>query len=458
MEAKRIFLDTETPISVFLKLKEEGITPLYLLESLEGAEKWGRYSFIGFGKPKEKIFMKVENLLAENISPLDGIRKALSRIKSTYSGFIDDFKNEFGIKRLPFGFVGYVSYDTFSVFERSINTFEGKEGIKMPDVALIFTPNVIIFDNLKKDVIVISEDRETIEALEKIAEKGCKFKIHKIRIKEEIDRTKKSDFEEMVEEARKRIYAGDVIQVVLSRSKEFVGDIDAFSFYRLIRVGNPSPYMFFVDFGTAGENVKVVGTSPEVLVRVEGGKAETRPIAGTRKRGGTPEEDDILAQELITDEKELAEHLMLVDLARNDLGRVCKPGTVRVRKYGYVEKYSRVMHIVSDVEGQVKTDALDVFQACFPAGTVVGAPKIKAAEIISELERERRGPYAGALGYFSINGDMDTAILIRTAFFHNDRMKIQAGAGIVYYSDPEREYFETEYKMQALVDALEKLT
>ena len=249
-----------------------------------------------------------------------------------------------------------------------------------------------------------------------------------------------------------------MIQVVLSRSKEFVGEIDAFSFYRLIRVGNPSPYMFFVDFGAAGENTKVAGTSPEVLVRVEGRKAETRPIAGTRRRGGTPEEDDILAQELIRDEKELAEHLMLVDLARNDLGRVCKPGTVRVKKYGYVEKYSRVMHIVSDVEGEVVEDALEVFRACFPAGTVVGAPKIKASEIIAELEKERRGPYAGALGYFSINGDMDTAILIRTAFFHNDRMKIQAGAGIVYYSDPEREYFETEYKMQALVDALEKLT
>ena len=458
MEARQIFLDTETPISVFLKLQEEGLTPLYLLESLEGAEKWGRYSFLGFGKPKEKIFMKVENILSQKLSPLDKIRESLSRIKSRYSDFIDNFKREFGIKRLPFGFVGYISYDMFSVFERSINTFEGKKETGMPDIALIFTPNVIIFDNLKKDVIVIAEDGETIKMLEKIAEKGVKFKIRRTKVKDKIDGTEKSEFEEMVEKARERIYEGDVIQVVLSRSKEFVGEIDAFSFYRLIRVGNPSPYMFFVDFGAAGENTKVAGTSPEVLVRVEGRKAETRPIAGTRRRGGTPEEDDILAQELIRDEKELAEHLMLVDLARNDLGRVCKPGTVRVKKYGYVEKYSRVMHIVSDVEGEVVEDALEVFRACFPAGTVVGAPKIKASEIIAELEKERRGPYAGALGYFSINGDMDTAILIRTAFFHNDRMKIQAGAGIVYYSDPEREYFETEYKMQALVDALEKLT
>ncbi len=453
MKVEKIFLDTETPISIFLKLQKAGLEPKYLLESAESPEKWGRYSFLVFGKHKIALKYKVDDVEREKRGEYgskitEEINRKIDEIKDVYGELIKDVKTEFGIKRIPFGLVGYISYDAYSLFEK-IDTVADKPSEGIPDIYLTFTPNIIIFDNLKKDVVLISEELGYIQ-LKNILSHGIDMSIRRAKVKEVRENVRKEDFEKMVEIARERIYKGDIIQVVLSRAKIFNGEIDPLSLYRALRILNPSPYMFYLKF----DEIEVSGTSPEVLVRVEDGVAEVRPIAGTRKRGETQEEDEELENELKKDEKELAEHLMLVDLARNDLGRVCRPATVRVKKYGYVEKYSRVMHIVSDVEGITDRTPIDVLRACFPAGTVVGAPKIKAAEIISEIERERRGPYAGAVGYFSVDGNMDKAILIRTAFYFNQKLKIQAGAGIVYYSVPEKEYLETEHKMRAILEAI----
>ncbi len=459
MKVEKIFLDTETPISIFLKLEKVGFEPKYLLESSEDFEKWGRYSFLGFGKPKAKILYTIPDKFDRQLEYkklIDDFTTIMASIMENYSGVFELMKNEFGIKRIPLGLVGYVSYDMFSIFEK-VDTKEGKESFGIPDLYLVFSPNVLIFDNLKKEVIILADDVTSKEIVQ-----VCKRSIDAVKVEPKkrrkakvvIDKTQKAEFEDMVEKARRRIYEGDAIQVVISRAKEIMGKIDIFALYRILRVLNPSPYMFFLNF----DDVKIAGTSPEVLVRVEDKKVETKPIAGTRRRGETPEEDRRLEQELLSDEKELAEHLMLVDLARNDLGKVCKAGTVKVKRYGYIEKYSRVMHIVSEVEGESDRSPIEILSSCFPAGTVVGAPKIESAKIIAELEKERRGPYAGAVGYFSADGNMDSAITIRTAFCFSEKIRIQAGAGIVYYSVPEREYFETEAKMKAIEDAIEKLS
>ncbi|GBD03322.1 Anthranilate synthase component 1 [bacterium HR19] len=450
---QKVLLDTETPISLFMKLKQSGFNPIYLLESAEEQEKWGRYSFLGFGEPKMKIIYSIKESQknTKKSSLIDLIGEKMHEIKSKYFAFLDDFKKSEGINRLPFGLVGYISYDVFSEFEK-LDTFSGKEDAGFPDSILVFTPNFLIFDNVKKDVILVSEDVSISDIL-KVSRQSVNPEVPKIKVNRVSDKTEKKEFEDIVSKAIKRIYDGDCIQVVLSRAKEFeLSDANALSFYRILRLKNPSPYMYILDFG----DIKIVGTSPEVLVRVEGRKAEVRPIAGTRRRGETEEEDKKLELELLSDEKEMAEHVMLVDLARNDLGRVCSPGTVKVKKFAIIEKYSRVMHIVSEVEGEVRegVSEFEVFRGAFPAGTVVGAPKIEAAKIIAELEKEKRGPYAGAVGYFSADGNIDTAILIRTAFFNKNKMRIQAGAGIVFYSQPEREFFETESKMKALEDAL----
>lgn len=456
MNVGKVFLDADTPISAFLRLRKEGLNPIFLLESAEEIEKWGRYSFLGFGKPlltiKFSIQDESENRLEKGKKIINEINEKLKMIYDKYKDFLEQVKKDFNIRRIPFGLVGYVSYDSYSVFDK-VDTFSGKESLNIPDIYLVFTPNILIFDNLTKDVIVVSEEINAKD-LERIISRSISTSIEKVRIKGIEDLTKKGDFENMVKEAIDRIYKGDVIQVVLSRAKEVRGEVDPFSLYRAMRIGNPSPYMYFLDF----DEIKISGTSPEVLVRVENGLVETRPIAGTRRRGKNQEEDKVIETELLKDEKELAEHVMLVDLARNDLGRVCIPGGVKIRRFCYIEKYSRVMHIVSDIEGRTEKEPTEVLKSCFPAGTVVGAPKIEAAKIISELETTRRGPYAGAIGYFSADGNMDSAILIRTSFFYQDKMIAQAGAGIVYYSVPEKEFYETEYKMQAIFDALEKIS
>ncbi|MCS7212806.1 MAG: anthranilate synthase component I family protein [Candidatus Calescibacterium sp.] len=461
MNIEKVFLDADTPISLFLRLKYEGLNPIFLLESAEEIEKWGRYSFLGFGTPSKSLKFSLDEVqdienpktrIQQGQKVVDNMNKILKEIYKEYNEVIEIVKSRFGIKRIPFGLVGYISYDCFSIFDR-VDTFSGKEKLGVPDIYLTFTPNLLIFDNLTKDVILISKEINARD-IETITSKGVPTSIKRCRIKEIKNLVEKKEFEDIVKEAIRRIYRGDVIQVVLSRAKEIEGDVDLFSLYRAMRILNPSPYMYFLDFG----DIKISGTSPEVLVRVENKIVETRPIAGTRKRGETPEEDENISRELLEDEKELAEHLMLVDLARNDLGRVCISGKVRVRRFGYIEKYSRVMHIVSDVVGETDKEAIDVLKACFPAGTVAGAPKIEAAEIIHDLETKRRGPYAGAIGYFSADGNMDSAILIRTAFSYNNKITVQAGAGIVYYSVPEKEFYETEYKMQSIFDAMKKIS
>lgn len=460
MNVEKLLLDADTPISVFIKLKKGGLRPIYLLESAEEAEKWGRYSFLGFGEPHLQIKFHIEEIkdkqdkerLKIGNELINKIEEELKSIHEEYKDVISEVRSEFSITRLPFGLVGYVSYDSFAIFDK-VDTFSGKERLNVPDIYLVFTPNILIFDNLTRDVILISEDI-TGKELQRIVSRSASTAISRVVLKEVIDLIDKKEFETMVKRAVSKIYEGYAIQIVLSRAKEIRGKVDPFSFYRALRIENPSPYMYFLDFG----DIKISGTSPEILVRVENRIVETRPIAGTRKRGKTPEEDEKISEELLSDEKETAEHLMLVDLARNDLGRICLPGKVRVRRFSYIEKFSRVMHIVSDVIGETDKDAIHVFKACFPAGTVVGAPKIEAANIIHDLEPRRRGPYAGAVGYFSSDGSMDSAILIRTAFFFEDKMLVQAGAGIVYYSVPENEFYETEYKMQAIFDALRKIS
>jgi anthranilate synthase component 1 len=469
MRVERLLIDTETPISIFLKLKASGFQPLYLLESAEEPEKWGRYSFLGFGEPKVKIKYFIDEKEIEERDKerekenekskknkkkfLDILEEELNKIKIKHSEFLQGFKKESGIQRVPFGLVGFIGYDLFSEFDK-VNTIKGKVSLGIPDSVLVFTPNIIIFDNLKRDIILLSEDVSMAE-IKKVLKKSVDPSTKKFKVKRIHDKVKKEEFEDIVKKGIQRIYMGDVIQVVLSRQKEIEikGKIDEFSLYRILRIKNPSPYMYFADF----DDIKIVGTSPEILVRVENGVATTLPIAGTRKRGETEEEDKKLEEELLSDEKELAEHVMLVDLARNDIGKASYPGTVKVKKFAYIKKLSRVMHIVSEVEGKIKETPLEVLRSCFPAGTVVGAPKIEAAKIISELEKERRGPYAGAIGYFSADNNMDTAILIRTAFIYENKIKIQAGAGIVFYSIPEREYFETEHKLKALEESINVL-
>ena len=433
-------LDTEVPISAFLKLQNSDFTPLYLLESVEGGEKWGRYSFLGLGPPIATVRYFIE---------ADSKRDPFAEIKEILDGMKESV-NSIGSFRFFLGLVGYLSYDTFSIIEPVVNTFKGKDGIGVPDIYLVLSGNMIVFDNVRKTVSIICTDKANIKEIKKILNtprflEGIKEQ-KTLRLE---DRVGEKEYLNYVIDGKKRIFRGDVIQVVLSRRLDLYGHFDPFSAYRMLRVINPSPYMYFLNF----DEIKIVGTSPEMLVRYEGGKVETRPIAGTRRRGRNQEEDNLLEKELLSDPKELSEHLMLVDLARNDLGRVCKIGTVRVPRYSYIERYSSVMHITSDVEGITDESCSDVFKACFPAGTVVGAPKIEAAKIISETEALRRGPYAGAVGYFSFDS-MDMAILIRTILFLQDKAYVQAGAGIVADSVPEYEFKETQHKIKTMLEVL----
>jgi anthranilate synthase component 1 len=366
------------------------------------------------------------------------------------------------------GFVGYVAYDVVRFFEPV--PIGKKDVIDLPDMFFFVTELVLIHDNLSGKVKVVvpifpkegaekeyQRAEETLqEALKRIYE-GCVYPKNYQDKEPELflwrSNFTKEGFEEAVLKAKEYIAQGDVIQVVLSQrfSRTFKGNAE--DIYRVLRFLNPSPYMFYLDFG----DFQVVGSSPEVLVRLEEGKVLTRPIAGTRRRGNTEEEDRALERELLADEKERAEHLMLVDLGRNDLGRVCKPGTIKVADFMRVERYSHVMHLVSDVEGDVMEglSAFDVLKACFPAGTVSGAPKVRAMQIIEELEPERRGIYAGSVGYVSFDGNMDMAIAIRTAVCRGGKVFVQAGAGIVADSDPEKEWWETVNKAKALMKAVD---
>jgi anthranilate synthase component I len=478
---REILADTDTPVSAAMKL---GGSPSFLLESVEGGEKWARYSFLG-SKPSRVIRSwgkKVEikdrvagSRIFESDNPFEVIKKEIKAYRPV---------DVPGLPRFFGGLVGYIGYDTVRFFERIPD--DKKAGLRLPDIFLMGTDTVVIFDNLKGKIKVVSNAdltnrspeeayKEAEEKIDAIIEKlrSAKPSLRKTRGKgkESPDVspvhsgseaslsayassfTTRDAFEQAVVKGKEYVMSGDVVQVVLSQRFDRPFAIPPFNIYRALRVINPSPYMYYIDTGDA----KLVGSSPEILVRLEGKKIILRPIAGTRKRGETEEEDRSLEEELKRDPKEMAEHIMLVDLGRNDVGRVAETGSVKVTELMNVERYSHVMHLVSNVEGTLGKgfDAFDVLGACFPAGTVTGAPKVRAMEIIQELEPTRRGPYAGAVGYFSYSGNMDTCITIRTLIIKGTRVYVQAGAGIVADSVPEKEYEETVNKAMGMMRAVE---
>ncbi len=467
---KEILADLDTPLSAFLKLKSN---ICFLFESVEGGEKWARYSFIGSnpsliieGKGKNLIIKKgtqKEKVNAFN-EPLEVISSELKKYKPVIMP---------GLPRFFGGFVGYIGYDTVRYFEKIPDNMH--QGLNLPDIFLMLTDTLVVFDNLTHKIKVISNayiENNFKDAYEKALVK-IENMVKKIKSKAILPQIKTSLFQKKplrkkavftsnftkrgflkaVEKTKNYVKAGDVIQAVISQNFQRDTDIPPINAYRALRVINPSPYMYYIETGKS----TIVGSSPEILVRVEGDTVELRPIAGTRRRGKTQEDDIFMEEELKTDPKEKAEHIMLVDLGRNDVGRVAVTGTVKVTELMTVERYSHVMHLVSNVVGKLKKgrDTFDVLRASFPAGTVTGAPKIRAMEIIEELEPTKRGPYAGSVGYFDFSGNMDMCITIRTIIFKNKKAYIQAGAGIVADSDPEKEYKETVNKAKGMFKAIE---
>ncbi|HBY56501.1 MAG TPA: anthranilate synthase component I [Candidatus Atribacteria bacterium] len=466
---RKILIDTETAISIFQKMKSNKFS--YLLENAEGDGKLARYSFIGIdpflvfqnkGSKIEIIKEDKKMVLYEN--PLLYLRK-----------LFDDFKTISidGLPRFFGGGVGYFGYDMVRFIEKLPE--KKISDLEIPDCILIFATTTLVIDHLTHQLWVIvnnplsdlskevSYDKavEQIEriigkikkpaVLQELEKKGVKNNIGDNNILK--SNVTQKEFFEKVKRAKEYILAGDIFQVVLSQCLTKKIGLHPFEVYRSLRSLNPSPYMYYLNFG----EIQVVGASPEPLVRLTDKLVESKPIAGTRPRGRTKLEDLDLEKEMVNDEKERAEHTMLVDLARNDLGRVCCPGTVKVINFMKVEKFSHVMHLVSEVEGRIQPDkdAFDVLEACFPAGTVSGAPKVRAMEIIDELEPNCRGPYAGAVGYIGFNGNMDTCITIRTIIFKKNQAYLQAGAGIVADSIPEMEYKETLNKSMALLKAID---
>jgi len=462
---RELLADTLTPVSAFMRVDTGDYS--FLLESVQGGEKWARYSFLGSGPA---VVVKTENgngLVRKNGEfrqyPLDGDPlDFLKKVMADYRPVDVD-----GLPRFSGGAVGYIGYDVVSSFENIRQS--DKPGAGCPDLFFMLTDTLLIFDNVAQKIKVVAnahvgeagpeaaynEAVAKIDALFKtLTGKPPKMKTSRPRLGGKLKSSfTKGAFEKAVRKAKEYIKAGDIFQVVLSQRFEQTAKVEPFDVYRALRVINPSPYMFFLRCG----DFALSGSSPEVMVRLEGDRIELRPIAGTRKRGASEEEDESLMKDLLADPKECAEHIMLVDLGRNDVGRVARPGAVVVNELMVIEKYSHVMHIVSNVRGELDAgrDSYDVMRACFPAGTVSGAPKIRAMQIIEELEPTRRGPYAGAVGYFGFSGNMDTCITIRTLLFKDGRVYVQAGAGIVADSDPEREYVETVNKAAAMMKALE---
>jgi anthranilate synthase component 1 len=469
---KEILADLETPVSAFLKIDDGDYS--YLLESVESQENIGRYSFLAANpsfvfKSKDKTITlerfsgrkKTVRRYRSSVSPLDEIRSILAGFK---------FVATKGLPRFCGGLVGYMGYDTVRFFENIPD--KNTDDLNVPDCVFMLSQHLVIFDHVNRKIKIVAncllgsktekELKKTyadaVNAIGSLIDK-LKTPLKSEKILEEGGSSvtagsnmTKREFEKAVLGAKKYIRRGDIIQVVLSQRLKMSLRHKPIDIYRSLRSINPSPYMFYLKLS----DLILVGSSPELLVRCQDGFVETRPIAGTRPRGATEKEDESLVRDLLSDAKEKAEHLMLVDLGRNDLGRVCRYGSVRVSEFMGIEKYSHVMHIVSNVTGRLKPgkDALDALIACFPAGTVSGAPKIRAMEIIDELEKTRRGPYAGAIGYFSFSGNLDSCIIIRTIVIKDRMLYIQAGAGIVSDSVPEREYRETLNKAKALLEAV----
>jgi anthranilate synthase component 1 len=466
-----VYADMETPISLFKRFEDSEFC--FLLESVEGGEKWARYSFIGRNpflvvkSADNKTYIEDRNgtVNIEEGNPVVILKNLLGKYKGAHIPNLPRFNG---------GAVGFFGYDLIRYYEHL--PAMPRDDLEIPESHFMFTDEVVVFDHLKQKIHIIVNlhvngnlersynsvverikaiYREILSSRWKIADNfKPDFESGKNEILFESNMTKEK-FCENVVKARQYIKDGDIFQVVLSQRLCAKTNQDPFNVYRVLRVINPSPYMYYLKF----KNYRIVGASPEMLVRVEDGVVETCPIAGTRKRGQTVEADELLEKELLKDRKELAEHTMLVDLGRNDIGKVSKYGSVVVKNPMHIEKYSHVMHIVTNVLGELRSDKtpFDALMSVLPAGTVSGAPKVRAMQIIDELESVKRGPYAGAIGYLSFNGNLDSCITIRTMIFKNGMAYIQAGAGIVADSVPEREYEETINKAKALLKSLEKV-
>ena len=440
---KEISGDLETPLSIYLKFMDDRNS--YLFESVEGGEKWARYSIIGL--PTDK---KID--LSKN--PLKDIENFLKQNKAQSIPDLPDFHG---------GLVGYFSYETIRHIEKKLQN-SSKEKLPYPDISLMVSDEVVIYDNLKKSLFIVvhgnedteEECHERIELIhKKILEHLPSQKASKKGVINFESSVKKEDYLEAIKKIKNYIVEGDVMQVVYGQefSTKFEGS--PIDLYRSLRKLNPSPYMYLMKI----DDLHIVGASPEILVRLQNEEVTVRPIAGTVKRGKDSNEDEELADKLKSDPKEIAEHLMLIDLGRNDVGRIAEVGSVKTTEEMKIEKYSHVMHLVSNVVGKIKKGltSIDVLKATFPAGTLSGAPKIRAMEIIDELEPDRRGVYGGAVGYLSWTGNMDVAIAIRTAVIQGKNLSVRAGGGIVYDSDPESEYQESLNKAMSIMKAVEEM-
>ena len=465
--SREVVVDTDTPLALYLKLANTPFT--YFLESVQGGEKWGRYSFIGLAaetiiKVNEyEIFVEKNGSLQEKFDVQDPL------------AWIEDFQEQFKVPQLDNlpdfngGLVGYFGYEIIRYIEPKLKNIEKKDELNVPDILLMVSNDLLVVDNLTSKVHIIThvspEDGSFDDGIAKLdlIESNIKKSFEhdatqseKIKSQDFISSFGKNNFVHAVEKVQKYITAGDVMQVVPSQRLSCKFNSNPVELYRQLRILNPSPYMYYLNL----DDFAIVGSSPEILTRVDNNNVATiRPIAGTRSRGKTEEEDKDNEKDLLSDEKEIAEHLMLIDLGRNDLGRIAKTGTVNLTDKMFIERYSHVMHIVSNVECELKDDmsSIDVLRATFPAGTLSGAPKVRAMEIIDEVETLKRNIYSGAIGNLSWHGGMDLAIAIRTAIVKNDVLYVQAGAGIVHDSVPEMEWQETMDKAQALIRAAQNI-
>jgi anthranilate synthase component I len=463
---REVLADTETPLSIYLKLGK-GLHS-YFFESVQGGEKWGRYSIIGLPcctvlrVADGKVTVEVNGKVVEEVEVEDPFP------------FIEEFKSRYRVadapdkQRFTGGLVGYFSYDTVRFVETSIGSSKARDEIETPEILLMVSEEVVVFDNLRGTIsFIINVDPSQQDGYQQAQRRLDELQAELSKpaplpgLQQTVNMSEdnfqhhfqREDYEQAVESIKDYIVAGDVMQVVLAQRMSVDYSGEPLNIYRALRFLNPSPYMVYFDLG----DHHVVSASPEILARVEGGRITVRPLAGTRKRGVSEEDDIALEKELLEDAKEIAEHLMLIDLSRNDSGRVSKTGSVEVTRQMFVERYSHVMHIASIVESDIRDDksALDVLKATLPVGTLSGAPKVRAMEIIDEMEPEKRGIYGGAMGYLGWNDNMDMAIAIRTAVLKDNKLFVQAGAGIVADSQPAMEWEETQNKARAIVRAVQ---
>ena len=465
--SREVVVDTDTPLALYLKLANTPFT--YFLESVQGGEKWGRYSFIGLGAEtiikvhEYEVSIEKNGHLDEQFEvedPLAWIQTYQEQFKVPQLNSLPDFNG---------GLVGYFGYEIIRYIEPKLKNIDKTDELNVPDILLMVSNDLLVVDNLTSKVHIIThvspekesfnDGMEKLNLIEANIKKSFDHKTNKsemIKSEDFISSFGKNNFVHAVEKVQKYITAGDVMQVVPSQRLSCKFESNPVELYRQLRILNPSPYMYYLNL----DDFAIVGSSPEILTRVDNNNVATiRPIAGTRSRGRTSEEDKANEKDLLSDEKEIAEHLMLIDLGRNDLGRIAKTGTVNLTDKMFIERYSHVMHIVSNVECELKDDmsSIDVLRATFPAGTLSGAPKVRAMEIIDEVETLKRSIYSGAIGNLSWHGGMDLAIAIRTAIVKDEVLYVQAGAGIVHDSIPEMEWQETMDKAQALIRAAQNI-